>query len=261
MEEICQRFPDQGDLQFRIMNCKKLFWTGHVNSKLEIRPKLEVRLCTEYQQSEGNCNARCGKLHLCRFNLLSPQFCSGPCQNKLSHSVVTNHNKAILFAALPLSMRDERYVKQIQMLIRSSLPRLCKSFQENGVCHNGNCGYLHICLENLDGNCEGICKQAAKSGVNKSIVHDFRSGHNADVLQNFGYERNGPFLKQELLHNLLLPKSKTTQEKRDRYDSDSDQSDVSSLSDASGTFSEDRHFRQGTSKFLFYLKLIPLFIH
>ena len=246
IEEICQRFPDEGDLEFRIRNCKNLFWTGYVDSKLEIRPKLEVRLCAEYQQTEGKCNEHCGKLHLCRFNLLSPQFCSSPCQNNLSHSIVSEHNKSILYDALPITMRGESYVKQIQMLIRSSLPRLCKSFQEDGVCHKDYCGYLHICVDNLDGSCQGKCKQAAKSGVSKSIVHDFRSGHNAVVLQNFGYERKGVFFKEELLHNLLLPKDKKiTPEKRNKYDSDSDHSDISSVSGLSGKPCEDRHFHQG----------------
>ena len=138
-------------------------------------------------------------------------------------------------------MRGERYVKQIQMLIRSSLPRICKSFQDSGVCHH-YCGYLHICLDSLDGRCEGVCKQAVKGHLSKSIVHDFRSDHNANVLQNFGYEKKGLFLKEELLHNLLLPKNQTNQEQRNRYDSDSD---VSSVSDASGKFSEDLHFHQG----------------
>ena len=246
IEELTQRFPDEDNLHIRIEKCKKLFWIGYARSKLEVRPKLEIRLCTEYQNSKGQCDGDCGKLHLCRLNLLSPKFCSSPCDNKLSHSIVSEHNTTILHAALPISMHNERYVKQIQMLIRSSLPRLCSNFQEKGKCENGYCGYLHICLENLYGNCEGSCKLAMKSGITKSVVHDFRKGHNAKVLQNFGYKQTGHFFKEELLHNILLPKDNNTQERRDQYDSDSDQSDASStVSDVGCKYSEDILFHQG----------------
>ena len=198
------------DLQERIVSCKSLFWTGYVGSTLEVRPKLQIRLCTNYQKTKGQCTGDCEKLHICRFNLLSPRFCSGPCPNNLSHSVYSEHNTNILRAAVPIWMHNSRDLNQIQMLLRSSLPRLCSSFQDKGKCEKTYCGYLHICLDNLYGDCIGQCKVALKSNTTKSIVHDFRNGHNGIVMLNFGYLQNGEFLKEELLHNLLLPKENTS---------------------------------------------------
>ena len=233
--ELLQQFPDEEDLQQKIETCKSLFWTGYVDSKLEVRPKLQVRLCTNYQKTEEQCMGDCGKLHLCPLNLLSPRFCSNPCPKRLSHNINSAHNKKIIRAALPMQMEDRDDRNKIQTLLRSSLPRLCTSFQKSGICRKVYCGYLHICLNHLGGSCEGLCSLSEKSGLPKAVVHDFRRDHNASVLLNFGYEPKGPYSKEDILHNLLLPKdnrpSKGNQEDKDY------ESDVNSLGSTSSLYS------------------------
>uniref|UniRef100_A0A7M5XJZ3 Uncharacterized protein n=2 Tax=Clytia hemisphaerica TaxID=252671 RepID=A0A7M5XJZ3_9CNID len=202
--ELEETFPHIKNLQYEIEQCKALFWTGHTNSDLEVRPKLSIRLCTQYQAAKGSCPGHCNKLHLCPLNLLSPKFCKGPCRDSLSHNFDDKHNKDIIHNALPVSTSN--FVKSIPVLLRSSLLRLCKMFQDTGQCDKIYCGYLHICLDYLKGKCTGICQLAEKSDQKKAIVHDFGRAHNRKVLLNFGYDAKCLSNKGELLHNLLLPK-------------------------------------------------------
>ena len=202
-----EKYPGESHLEERILECKELFWTCCVtNSQVEVRPKLNVRLCAQYQKTSGKCAAvDCGKLHLCPVNLLSPKLCANPCKMRLSHNATIEYNKKIIFDAAPIKLKGQ-LSKQIPMLIRSSLPKLCEDLLKHDCCGQTFCGNLHMCLDHLKGQCVGQCNLSRRTGIQKQILHDFGRTHNTKVLENFGFtHRINSSNKENLLHNLLLP--------------------------------------------------------
>ena len=71
-------------------------------------------------------------------------------------------------------------------LLRSSFPRLCVSFQENGECQKFFCGYLHLCVLYVQRKCQNECQLAVRFGLSKHETHGLTSPHNVKVLSSFG---------------------------------------------------------------------------
>lgn len=202
-----EKYPNESFLKQRILECHQYFLTSRITpSQYEVRPKVNnIRLCTHYQKTNERCTVVCGKLHLCPVNLLSPKFCSSPCRKRLSHNATIEHNKQVVLDSAPMKLQGQ-LSKQIPMLIRSSLPKLCEDIFNHGRCDKDFCGDLHMCLDHLKGECVGQCKYSLTSGIQKQVLHDFGRPHNKQVLKSFGFnDRITVYNKESLLYNILLP--------------------------------------------------------
>jgi len=202
---IQNQFPNKADLEEQIVNCKTFFWTARHDDNIEVRPKIYIRFCVNYLKDGATCNGYCGRLHLCPVNLMSGKFCYSPCKKGYSLNKADAHNNRVIRAALPHGIS---YSNQGRMseLLRSSFPRLCKKFTDEGQCPKEYCGYLHLCMNYLKGICQGQCAFAQKIGLDKSIVHNYLSKHNRNVLLNFEFKDGGALDKEELYRNILLSK-------------------------------------------------------
>ena len=70
-------------------------------------------------------------------------------------------------------------------LLRSSFPRLCASFQENGKCEKLFCGYLHLCVLYVQGKYRNECQLAVQFALSKQETHGLKSPHNIKMLSSF----------------------------------------------------------------------------
>jgi len=258
LKHIQNEFPLETDLEERILNCKTSFWTARYGNDLEVRPKVDIRLCVDYLKDDEKCNGLCGKLHLCSMNLMTRKMCPNPCSKGYSHNPNSKHNRPVVIDSLPTGIH--RSNENIDLILRSSFPRMCKAFNDTGKCRKQFCGYLHICFDHLKGFCTGACSLALKSGVSKTIVHDFMRGHNWNVLLNFGFVR-GSFNKDELLHNVLLPKHERddeVQSESENDDTDSIASTTDGLSVASSDVGQASSLK-GNKLFESLYRLFPMF--
>lgn len=203
-----EKYPSESCLEERILGCQQFFWTSFItSSQIEVRPKVKnIRLCTHYLKNNERCTMdACGKLHLCPVNLLSPNFCTNPCRRRLSHNATTEHNKTVVLDAAPMRLQGQ-LSRQIPMLIKSSLPKLCEDIFNNGRCDKYFCRDLHMCLDHLKGRCIGKCKYSLTSGIHKQILHDFGRPNTREILESFGFnDRVTVHNKEILLYNILLP--------------------------------------------------------
>ena len=79
LQVLEKQFPTIESLMNVLCQYPTLFWIGEIQQNIwEIRPKVEARLCLYYP--DGTCPGVCNKIHLCRDNLLSPEFCKAPCE-------------------------------------------------------------------------------------------------------------------------------------------------------------------------------------
>lgn len=172
---ICKSFLLSG--KFCKESCKSGFSDNVRDShnKTVVRVKLDVELCSLYPQ--GICDGSCTSLHICKSFLLSGKFCKEPCKSGFSHDIRDSHNKTVLDGY----NMDDYGMK----LLRSSFPRLCASFQENGKCGKYLCGYLHLCIHYIQGKCQNQCQLAVRFGLSKQETHGLTSPHNVKVLSSF----------------------------------------------------------------------------
>ena len=172
---ICKSFLLSG--KFCKESCKSGFSDNVRDShnKTVVRVKLDVELCSLYPQ--GICDGSCTSLHICKSFLLSGKFCKEPCKSGFSHDIRDSHNKTVLDGY----NMDDYGMK----LLRSSFPRLCASFQENGKCGKYFCGYLHLCILYIQGKCQNQCQLAVSFGLSKQETHGLTSPHNVKVLSSF----------------------------------------------------------------------------
>ena len=175
LNQLKQRFNQVPNLK-AVLEENSLFWISKITeNNWEIRAKLDVELCTSYLQ--GICDGSCTSLHICKSFLLSGKFCKQPCKSGFSHDIRDPHNKTILDGY----NMDDYGMK----LLRSSFPRLCASFQENGECQKFFCGYLHLCVLYVQGKCQNECQLAVRFGLSKHETHGLTSPHNVKVLSSF----------------------------------------------------------------------------
>ena len=175
LDQLKQRFNQVPNLK-AVLEENSLFWISKITeNNWEIRAKLDVELCSSYLQ--GICNGSCTSLHICKSFLLSGKFCKEPCKSGFSHNVRDSHNKTVLDV-----YNMDGYVMK---LLRSSFPRLCASFQENGKCGKLFCGYLHLCVLYVQGKCQNQCQLAVSFGLSKQETHGLTSPHNVKVLSSF----------------------------------------------------------------------------
>ena len=144
MKHIQNEFPTETNLEERILNCKTSFWTARYGNDLEVRAKIDIRLCVDYLKDGETCSGNCGKLHLCPLNLMAKKMCLNPCSKGFIHNAYHKHNKPVVNAVLPKGIN--RSIENIDLILRASFPRMCKTFNDTGKCRKKFCGYLHICF-------------------------------------------------------------------------------------------------------------------
>ena len=191
LKQLKQRFNQVPNLK-AVMEENSLFWISKITeNNWEVRAKLDVELCTSYLQ--GICNGTCTSLHICKSFLLSGKFCKQPCKNGFSHNIRDSHNKTVLDGY----NMDDYGMK----LLRSSFPRLCATFQENGKCEKIFCGYLHLCMHYVQGKCQNECQLAVRFDLSKHETHGLTSPHNVKVLSSFDLLKKK---RHVLLGNILF---------------------------------------------------------
>ncbi|XP_057317079.1 uncharacterized protein LOC130662274 [Hydractinia symbiolongicarpus] len=195
LNALKKQFPNITDLETVLLNSPDLFWISIRDAKYkEVRAKLNIKLCYRYMSK--TCKRKCGCVHVCKDFILSRKCCPTPCKNGLSHTVLNPHNFRLL---------SQYKCSMMETLLRSSFPRLCKSFQESGTCKQEFCGYLHLCQEFVFGLCSGACKLAAFSHIPLTELHNVQSYHNEKVFQMFSINAATKDHKT-LFHNVLTGK-------------------------------------------------------
>ena len=191
LKQLKQRYNQVPNLK-AVLEENSLFWISKIiENNWEIRAKLDVELCTSYLH--GICDGSCTSLHICKSFLLSGKFCNQPCKNGFSHDIRDWHNKTVL---------DDYNMYDYEMkLLRSSFPRLCASFQENGKCEKFFCGYLHLCVLYVQGKCRNECQLAVQFTLSKQETHGLTSPHNIKVLSSFDLLKKN---RHVLLGNILF---------------------------------------------------------
>ena len=192
LKQLGKAFNLGDDLKGVLEEYSSLFWISKITeTDWEIRAKLDVELCSLYPQ--GICDGSCTSQHICKSFLLSGKFCKQPCKSGFSHDIRDSHNKTVLDGY----NMDDYGMK----LLRSSFPRLCASFQENGKCEKFFCCYLHLCIFFVQGKCQDKCQFAVKVGLSKQAVHWLTSPHNVKVFSSFDlFQRK----RNILLANILF---------------------------------------------------------
>ena len=195
LKKLKKIFNQVTDLEDVLEANKSWFWISKITkSDWEVKAKINVELCAFY--SKGRCVYKnCSALHICKSFLLSRKSCEQPCKNGLSHNIKDFHNKSVL---------DKLKLGNYGIgLLRSSFPRLCDSFQDSGKCGMFFCGYLHLCMFYVQGQCQKECQFATRIGLSKQEVHGLTSRHNMEVFSTFGLfqEKRDVFLTKILFHS------------------------------------------------------------
>ena len=213
LDQLKQKFNQVLNVK-ALLEENSLFWISKITeNNWEIRAKLDVELCTSYLQ--GICDGSCTYLHICKSFLLSGKFCNQPCKSGFSHDIKDSHNKTVLKGY----NMDDYGMK----LLRSSFPRLCASFRENGKCEKLFCDYLHLCALYVQGKCRNECQLAAQFALSKKETHGLTSRHNAKVFSSFDLLQKK---RHVLLGNILFEIDNETEmnsEKSQSVFKDSDQ--------------------------------------
>ncbi|XP_041364219.1 protein mono-ADP-ribosyltransferase PARP12-like, partial [Gigantopelta aegis] len=172
----------------------------------DVRVISDIETCVEHCKKQGSCrsqNGECGRLHICKFFLLSGHCHFGPgCA--FGHDFTSRHN----FNVFMSYMLDPRYIKaenmrdllcQNECRNATTMPDTCKFYNTSKTCSNKRCRSLHICRHFLEGTCKfgSYCRR--NHSVEESSVMDILEDYGFDVdqhpeviledLQNF-YQNN-----------------------------------------------------------------------
>ncbi|XP_057290563.1 uncharacterized protein LOC130613241 [Hydractinia symbiolongicarpus] len=193
LTDLERNFPQFENIKDVLESRPDLFWIAtHNENHIEVRAKLNVKLCYSYLNS--TCGGDCGCLHICKDNLLSRKYCQNPCKFGFSHNPKDVHNWPLL---------SKYKGSNWELLLRASFPRLCTSFSRSGQCKKLYCGYLHLCSDFVRDSCVGECKLANSCNQSKTNLHNCGNEHNKKVLKNFDLS----YLKGDrnvLLANILM---------------------------------------------------------
>ncbi|XP_041363851.1 protein mono-ADP-ribosyltransferase PARP12-like [Gigantopelta aegis] len=154
-----------------------------------VRVISDIETCAEHCKKQGSChsqNGECGRLHICKFFLLSGRCHFGPgCA--FGHDFISRHN----FNVFMSHMLDPRYIEenslrdllcQNECRNATTMPDTCKFYNTSKTCSNKRCRSLHICRHFLEGTC--------KFGSDCRRNHSVEEPSVLDILEDYGFDVN-----------------------------------------------------------------------
>ncbi|KAL4219920.1 Zinc finger CCCH-type antiviral [Mactra antiquata] len=153
-------------------------------------PKTDIKICNIFTANPYKTH-ECDDLHICKYYMLSK--CDLP-RCKFGHQLFNYHNKNVLSKYF-LNDFDKQQISTLMRTKESrnitTLPLVCKFYNNEGGCTKPHCMHLHLCKYFLSGTCkfDGVCKR----------LHTLRDDQPARILTCFysinPYEDDGTIIK------------------------------------------------------------------
>ena len=150
-------------------------------TKTSIRkPGVDVEICQKYTRNVRDINHNCIEFHICKFYLIHDcpnQYC------QFGHNLRTEHNQAVLENFNMSSLDDEdirRICRDLNNVNQSTIPIVCKFYNNEGSCKKGNCPYLHVCKYFMDDQC--------KFGFGCKRSHNLKDPRPSAILNKHGFD-------------------------------------------------------------------------
>jgi len=144
------------------------------------KPRVDVEICQKYTGNVRNVDHKCIELHICKFYLIHD------CPNQdcqFGHNLRTQHNQDVLENFNMSSLDDEdirRICKDLNNINPSTIPIVCKFYNNEGSCKKGKCPYLHVCKYFMDDQCK------FGSGCKRS--HNLKDPQPSAILIKHGFD-------------------------------------------------------------------------
>ncbi|XP_041363712.1 protein mono-ADP-ribosyltransferase PARP12-like [Gigantopelta aegis] len=192
----------------------------------DVRVISDIETCVEHCKKQGSChsqNGECGRLHICKFFLLSGHCNFGPgCA--FGHDFISRHNFNVFMSHMldPGSIEAE-YLRDLlcqnECRNATTMPDTCKFYNTSKTCSNKRCRSLHICRHFLEGTC--------KFGSDCRRNHSVEEPSFMDILEDYGFDVNrNPEVILEDLQNFYKNNTSTniesSQPQPDDFSSDLD---------------------------------------
>jgi len=149
------------------------------------KPRVDVEICQKYTGNVRNVDHKCFELHICKFYLIH----ECPHQNcQFGHDLRTQHNQAVLETFNMSTLDDEdirRICRDLNNVNPSTIPIVCKFYNNEGSCKKGNCPYLHVCKYFMDDQCKFVpCKRSHNLKDPQPYAILFKHGFDWDYYDN-----------------------------------------------------------------------------
>lgn len=138
---------------------------------------LGLHICERFTR-DPKSNHECSDLHVCKYFLLSK--CSRT-DCKFGHNLRDQYNSKVLEIHNLANLGDEnlkRLMRQIGKRNISTIPLICKFYNNEGGCSKRKCMHLHICTYYITENCRfnAKCKRS----------HNFKDKQPKHILNRYG---------------------------------------------------------------------------
>lgn len=137
----------------------------------QIKVTVSLEICDSHVSKNGACmNSSCGKLHICKFFLLSNscKFESAKSGCHFGHDISSRHNWNIiqcLFLDQMTIPEIRKYLFKPDIRSTTLVPKVCVHYNKHSGCRNDEndrpCQYLHLCSHHVHGTCtyQSRCKR------------------------------------------------------------------------------------------------------
>ena len=120
-----------------------------------------LRLCCNYNSSQGCSREDCDFIHICRFFLADAQGNKHPkvCPQNLDHHFQSVNTRRYLMRKGLESFKEF----ELRNLFAATHPKVCVDFNKKRGCESEDCGQLHICNSVFVGSCSPDCDKVIHS--------------------------------------------------------------------------------------------------
>ncbi|KAH3811074.1 hypothetical protein DPMN_139477 [Dreissena polymorpha] len=147
---------------------------GNNNMPLYI---INLKICQLYIQDTTHTH-KCNDLHICKFFLIA--LCKLEKECPFSHNLRERHNYKVLKSKKIHTLPDSDVLNLCRNLFNrnwTTLPIVCKFYNNEGNCKYRNCQHLHVCKYYVDGKCkfDQRCKRNHSLGSDKQTRKVFEN--------------------------------------------------------------------------------------
>ncbi|XP_052218182.1 protein mono-ADP-ribosyltransferase PARP12-like [Dreissena polymorpha] len=147
---------------------------GNNNMPLYI---INLKICQLYIQDTTHTH-NCNDLHICKFFLIA--LCKLEKGCPFSHNLRERHNYKVLKSKQIHTLPDSDVLNLCRNLFNrnwTTLPIVCKFYNNEGNCKYRNCQHLHVCKYYVDGKCkfDQRCKRNHSLGSDKQTRKVFEN--------------------------------------------------------------------------------------